>query len=39
VSRLAQLATEVAIVIVTHTMQQAARTSQHCASFLAEQSL
>jgi phosphate transport system ATP-binding protein len=27
----------VTIVIVTHNMQQAARVSQHCAFFLAEQ--
>jgi phosphate transport system ATP-binding protein len=32
-----ELAHEVTIVIVTHNMQQAARVSQHCAFFLAEQ--
>jgi len=32
-----ELATEVTIVIVTHNMQQAARVSQQCAFFLAEQ--
>jgi phosphate transport system ATP-binding protein len=34
---LAQLVAEVTIVIVTHNMQQAARVSQLCAFFLAEQ--
>jgi phosphate transport system ATP-binding protein len=34
---LAQLVSEVTIVIVTHNMQQAARVSQRCAFFLAEQ--
>jgi phosphate transport system ATP-binding protein len=34
---IAQLRTEVTIVIVTHNMQQAARVSQRCAFFLAEQ--
>ena len=33
---IAELRTEVTIVIVTHNMQQAARVSQHCAFFLAE---
>jgi phosphate transport system ATP-binding protein len=33
---IAQIASEVTIVIVTHNMQQAARVSQHCAFFLAE---
>ncbi|WP_221448243.1 phosphate ABC transporter ATP-binding protein [Saccharothrix violaceirubra] len=33
---IADLRTEVTIVIVTHNMQQAARVSQHCAFFLAE---
>jgi phosphate transport system ATP-binding protein len=32
-----QLVSEVTIVIVTHNMQQAARVSDHCAFFLAEQ--
>ncbi len=32
-----ELASEVTIVIVTHNMQQAARVSQRCAFFLAEQ--
>ena len=32
-----QLASEVTIVIVTHNMQQAARVSNQCAFFLAEQ--
>jgi phosphate transport system ATP-binding protein len=32
-----ELATEVTIIIVTHNMQQAARVSQQCAFFLAEQ--
>ena len=32
-----ELSNEVTIVIVTHNMQQAARVSQHCAFFLAEQ--
>jgi phosphate transport system ATP-binding protein len=32
-----ELVHEVTIVIVTHNMQQAARVSQHCAFFLAEQ--
>jgi phosphate transport system ATP-binding protein len=32
-----ELAAEVTIVIVTHNMQQAARVSQQCAFFLAEQ--
>jgi phosphate transport system ATP-binding protein len=32
-----ELMHEVAIVIVTHNMQQAARISDHCAFFLAEQ--
>ncbi len=34
---IAELASEVTIVIVTHNMQQAARVSQRCAFFLAEQ--
>jgi phosphate transport system ATP-binding protein len=34
---MAQLVTEVTIVIVTHNMQQAARVSNRCAFFLAEQ--
>ena len=34
---IAELAAEVTIVIVTHNMQQAARVSQQCAFFLAEQ--
>jgi len=34
---IAELAAEVTIVIVTHNMQQAARVSDHCAFFLAEQ--
>ncbi|MFJ6196612.1 phosphate ABC transporter ATP-binding protein [Micromonospora sp. NPDC092111] len=34
---IAELASEVTIVIVTHNMQQAARVSQQCAFFLAEQ--
>lgn len=34
---IAELRTEVTIVIVTHNMQQAARVSDHCAFFLAEQ--
>ncbi|HEX5120700.1 MAG TPA: phosphate ABC transporter ATP-binding protein [Pseudonocardiaceae bacterium] len=34
---LAELVAEVTIVIVTHNMQQAARVSQQCAFFLAEQ--
>ena len=34
---MAELAHEVTIVIVTHNMQQAARVSQQCAFFLAEQ--
>jgi phosphate transport system ATP-binding protein len=34
---IAELARDVTIVIVTHNMQQAARVSQHCAFFLAEQ--
>jgi phosphate transport system ATP-binding protein len=34
---IAELVDEVTIVIVTHNMQQAARVSQHCAFFLAEQ--
>ena len=34
---IAELAPEVTIVIVTHNMQQAARVSQQCAFFLAEQ--
>ncbi len=34
---MAQLVTEVSIVIVTHNMQQAARVSDRCAFFLAEQ--
>jgi phosphate transport system ATP-binding protein len=34
---IAQLVREVTIVIVTHNMQQAARVSQLCAFFLAEQ--
>jgi phosphate transport system ATP-binding protein len=34
---IAELADEVTIVIVTHNMQQAARVSQQCAFFLAEQ--
>ncbi|MGI5501361.1 phosphate ABC transporter ATP-binding protein [Lentzea sp. CA-135723] len=34
---IAELAHEVTIVIVTHNMQQAARVSQQCAFFLAEQ--
>jgi phosphate transport system ATP-binding protein len=33
---IAELRSEVTIVIVTHNMQQAARVSQHCAFFLAE---
>ena len=33
---LAELVTEVTIVIVTHNMQQAARVSNQCAFFLAE---
>ncbi|WP_236796017.1 phosphate ABC transporter ATP-binding protein [Amycolatopsis sp. GM8] len=33
---IAELRDEVTIVIVTHNMQQAARVSQHCAFFLAE---
>jgi phosphate transport system ATP-binding protein len=33
----AELVAEVTIVIVTHNMQQAARVSQRCAFFLAEQ--
>jgi phosphate transport system ATP-binding protein len=33
---IAELRTEVTIVIVTHNMQQAARVSQYCAFFLAE---
>jgi len=33
---IADLMSEVTIVIVTHNMQQAARVSQHCAFFLAE---
>jgi phosphate transport system ATP-binding protein len=33
---IAELTNEVTIVIVTHNMQQAARVSQHCAFFLAE---
>ena len=32
-----ELVSEVTIVIVTHNMQQAARVSDHCAFFLAEQ--
>ena len=34
---IAQLRSQVTIVIVTHNMQQAARVSQQCAFFLAEQ--
>ncbi len=34
---IAELKSEVTIVIVTHNMQQAARVSDHCAFFLAEQ--
>ncbi|WP_427889107.1 phosphate ABC transporter ATP-binding protein [Kribbella sp. GL6] len=34
---IAELSDEVTIVIVTHNMQQAARVSQYCAFFLAEQ--
>ena len=34
---IAELAAEVTIVIVTHNMQQAARVSEQCAFFLAEQ--
>jgi phosphate transport system ATP-binding protein len=34
---MADLATEVTIVIVTHNMQQAQRVSKRCAFFLAEQ--
>jgi phosphate transport system ATP-binding protein len=34
---IAELATAVTIVIVTHNMQQAARVSDYCAFFLAEQ--
>src|SRR5207244_709952 len=34
---IAELAAEVTIVIVTHNMQQAARVSQQCAFFLAEE--
>lgn len=34
---IADLKEEVTIVIVTHNMQQAARVSDHCAFFLAEQ--
>ena len=34
---MAALSHEVTIVIVTHNMQQAARVSQQCAFFLAEQ--
>ena len=34
---IAELVTEVTIVIVTHNMQQAARVSNQCAFFLAEQ--
>jgi phosphate transport system ATP-binding protein len=34
---MAELASEVTIVIVTHNMQQAARVSQQCAFFLAEE--
>ncbi|MFU8870446.1 phosphate ABC transporter ATP-binding protein [Micromonospora sp. SL4-19] len=34
---IAELASDVTIVIVTHNMQQAARVSQQCAFFLAEQ--
>ncbi|MDX6217126.1 MAG: phosphate transport system ATP-binding protein, partial [Frankiales bacterium] len=34
---IAELAPDVTIVIVTHNMQQAARVSQQCAFFLAEQ--
>jgi phosphate transport system ATP-binding protein len=34
---MAELKTEVTIVIVTHNMQQAARVSDQCAFFLAEQ--
>ena len=34
---IAELSSEVTIVIVTHNMQQAARVSQQCAFFLAEQ--
>jgi phosphate transport system ATP-binding protein len=36
---IAELASEVTIVIVTHNMQQAARVSQQCAFFLAEEGL
>jgi phosphate transport system ATP-binding protein len=34
---IAEIRTEVTVVIVTHNMQQAARVSQQCAFFLAEQ--
>jgi phosphate transport system ATP-binding protein len=34
---MAELVSEVTIVIVTHNMQQAARVSAQCAFFLAEQ--
>jgi phosphate transport system ATP-binding protein len=34
---MAELVYDVTIVIVTHNMQQAARVSDHCAFFLAEQ--
>jgi phosphate transport system ATP-binding protein len=34
---IAELVSEVTIVIVTHNMQQAARVSHHCAFFLASQ--
>jgi phosphate transport system ATP-binding protein len=34
---IAELRREVTVVIVTHNMQQAARVSQHCAFFLAEE--
>jgi phosphate transport system ATP-binding protein len=36
---ISQLVSEVTIVIVTHNMQQAARVSDQCAFFLAEQGL
>ncbi|GLZ41002.1 phosphate ABC transporter ATP-binding protein [Actinokineospora sp. NBRC 105648] len=36
---IAELAHEVTIIIVTHNMQQAARVSQQCAFFLAEQGI
>jgi phosphate transport system ATP-binding protein len=36
---IAELATEVTVVIVTHNMQQVARLSQHCAFFLAEENM